>query len=95
MAPYALSRMFQRGHGVGGVLANLAGRYAIPILKSQGKKLLIKAPSPAHAAVRPRPLLDLQCPEVTDAVPVAVVPARHQVGYCRVHCVYKKKVYVS
>ena len=42
MAPYAQNRMYQRGHGVGAVLANLAGRYAIPLLKKQGKKLLVK-----------------------------------------------------
>ena len=42
MAPYAQSRMYQRGHGLGNVLANLAGRYAVPLIKSQGKKLLIK-----------------------------------------------------
>ena len=34
--------MYQKGHGVGTVLAKLAGRYAIPLLKKQGKKLLIK-----------------------------------------------------
>ena len=42
MAPYAQNRMYQKGHGVGAVLAKLAGRYAIPLLKKQGKKLLIK-----------------------------------------------------
>ena len=44
-------------------------------------------PGPAPAPVRPRPRLDVQCPEVTGAVPVAVVPVLDQVGYCRVQCV--------